>query len=243
MIGMSIKIAICDDEPEERHLLSQFIHKQNINCNITEYASPNEFLMGQKAYDLIFLDIGMTYADTELDGLALARKIRQEFDIQPMIIFVTGFEEYVYDAFDVEAFQYLLKPVNEERFAEVFKRAVQQIKKLQAEPKQQVIIAPYAGNKKMIPIASIHYIESYNHKIILHMEHEEIEYYAKISDLEQELAGQFYRCHKSYLVNLAYVDEYSKSEVTLINKIKLLISKYKYAEFVKAYLSFMQKED
>lgn len=71
----------------------------------------------------------------------------------------------------------------------------------------------------------------------------DVEYYARLSDLEQELSGYFYRIHKGYLVNLAYVDEYTKSKVTLLNGTKLMISKYKYTEFVKAYLKFMEKED
>ena len=59
-------------------------------------------------------------------------------------------------------------------------------------------------------------------------------------DLEEELQGQFFRIHKGYLVNLACIDEYNKTEVTLVNGDKLLISKYKYPDFVKAYLRYMQ---
>ena len=69
---------------------------------------------------------------------------------------------------------------------------------------------------------------------------EELEYYAKLGDLEEELQGQFFRIHKGYLVNLACIDEYNKTEVTLVNGDKLLISKYKYPDFVKAYLRYMQ---
>ena len=74
----------------------------------------------------------------------------------------------------------------------------------------------------------------------LYMKDGVLEYYAKMSDLEEELQGQFCRVHKGYLINLSYVDEYNKTEVTLTNGDKLLISKYKYEDFVKAYLRFMQ---
>ena len=73
-----------------------------------------------------------------------------------------------------------------------------------------------------------------------YMNEEELEYYAKLGDLEEELQGQFFRIHKGYLVNLACIDEYNKTEVTLVNGDKLLISKYKYPDFVKAYLRYMQ---
>ena len=65
--------------------------------------------------------------------------------------------------------------------------------------------------------------------------------YAKIGDLETELQGQFFRVHKGYLVNLSYVDGYTKTEVSLTNGEKLLISKYKYRDFAKAHLHFLKK--
>ena len=70
----------------------------------------------------------------------------------------------------------------------------------------------------------------------------DVEYYAKLSDLELELSGQFYRIHKGYLVNLSYIDEYTRNEVMLQSGKRLIISKYKYTEFVKVYLAFMEKE-
>ncbi len=245
-----IQIAICDDEKEIRAFLSSLIQKQNVECEIVEYDSTKAFLAAGRCCDLLLLDIEMKSPVAQIDGMALARKIRSDFNKQPMIIFVTGSEEYVYDAFDVDAFQYLLKPLNEKKFADVFRRAVQAIEKeknLQqghgAEKKSQVINIQYGGTNKAILIDNIFYIESYNHKIIMHVESGDMGYYARLSDLEQELAGRFYRIHKSYLINLSYVDKYSRNEVTLLNGQKLLISKYKYADFVKAYLSYMEKED
>ena len=68
-----------------------------------------------------------------------------------------------------------------------------------------------------------------------------LEYYAKIGALEKELCGQFFRIHKGYLVNFSFVDGYSKTAVILTNGEKLLISRYKYTEFVKEYLAFIAR--
>lgn len=88
-----------------------------------------------------------------MDGMEMAKRIRGMEDIkQPIIIFVTGYEKYVYDAFDVGAFQYLLKPIDEGRFAEIFRRAAQQV-----------------GQGKTRPLSDIYYMESQNHKIAVHM--------------------------------------------------------------------------
>ena len=170
----------------------------------------------------------------------MTRQIRGMGEIkQPVIIFVTGYDKYVYDAFDVDAFQYLVKPVNEQKFAEVFSRAQDRIL-TEAEQKKKTLVIQYAGANKAIPLDNIYYMESQSHKIVLYTKDGKVEYYAKIGELEEELQGQFCRIHKGYLVNLSCVDEYSRTEIMLTNGDKLPLSKYKYEDFVKAYLRFMQ---
>lgn len=235
-----INIAICDDEKNIRAYLSSLIRKQNIECEITEYASTDEYLSEQKEHELLFLDIEMKSTVSGMDGMNMAKQIRgMEHIKQPIIVFVTGYEKYIYDAFDVGAFQYLLKPIDEKKFAGVFRRAAEQIIS-EAELRKKTLVIQYANTSKVIPWDSIYYLESQSHKVVIHMKDGNLEYYAKMGDLEEELQGQFFRIHKGYLVNLAYVDEYNKTEMTLVNGDKLLISKYKYADFVKAYLRFMQ---
>lgn len=232
-----IKIAICDDEAATRTYLSSLIRTQNCQCEITEYARAEDYLAERREFDLLFLDIELT-ADSP-DGMALARKIRETASgPRPVIIFVTGYERYVFDAFDVGAFQYLLKPVDEKKFAEVFARAAAQIEDQREKP---VLTLQFANATRAIPLENIFYIESSNHKVILHLKDGEFTCYAKIGDLETELQGQFFRVHKGYLVNLSYVDGYTRAEVEMANGDRLLLSKYKYQDFVKAYLRFLKK--
>ena len=236
-----IKIAICDDEANIRAYLISLIRAQSCPCEIVEYASAGDCLADHREIDLLFLDIELAPFGSGLDGMALARKIRERATgTQPVIIFVTGYERYVFDAFDVGAFQYLLKPVDEEKFAQVFSRAVAQIAIAKEKP-GRVLTLQSANTSKTVPLDSIYYIESSNHKVELHLKNGEFACYAKIGDLELELQDQFFRIHKGYLVNLAYVAGYSKTEVTLTNGERLLLSKYKYQDFVKAYLHFLKK--
>ena len=236
-----IKIAICDDEANIRAYLSSLIGAQSCPCEIVEYASAGDCLADHREIDLLFLDIELAPFGSGLDGMALARKIRERATgTQPVIIFVTGYERYVFDAFDVGAFQYLLKPVDEEKFAQVFSRAVAQIA-IAKEKSGRVLTLQSANTSKTVPLDSIYYIESSNHKVELHLKDGEFVCYAKIGDLELELQDQFFRIHKGYLVNLSYVAGYSKTEVTLTNGVRLLLSKYKYQDFVKAYLHFLKK--
>lgn len=106
--------------------------------------------------------------------------------------------------------------------------------------KKKSLVIQHAGANKAIPLDNIYYLESQSHKIVLYTKDGELIYYARIKDLEEELRGNFCRVHKGYLVNLAYVDEYSKTELILANGTKIPISKYKYEDFVKSYLRFIQ---
>ena len=236
-----IRIAICDDEANTRAYLSSLIRAQSCPCEIVEYASAGDCLADTQELGLLFLDIELAPSGSGLDGMALARTIRERTTgPQPVIIFVTGYERYVFDAFDVGAFQYLLKPVDEEKFTQVFTRAVAQIGTAREKP-GPVLTLQSANASKTVPLDSICYIESSNHKVELHLKDGVFACYAKIGDLEVELQDQFFRIHKGYLVNLSYVDGYSKSEVTLTNGERLLLSKYKYQDFVKAYLHFLKR--
>lgn len=236
-----IRIAICDDEKDLRAYLTSLVRKVNTDCEITEYASAEECLSGGMEMDLLFLDVELQSGTFSMDGLHLAKQIRSmELKKQPIIIFVTGYREYVFDAFDVGAFQYLIKPIDEQKFSEVFSRALRQIL-TETEQRKKLLVIQYEGANKTIPIGDIYYIESQNHKAVLHKKSGKLEYYARIGDLEEELQEQFFRIHKGYLINLAFVDKYSKTEVTLVNNDKLPVSKYKYADFVKAYQRFMEQ--
>ena len=242
-----IQIAVCDDEANIRSYLVSLVKEQGTECEITEYASVKEYLSADREHELIFLDIEMSDgladgSDTVKNGMWLAREIRgRDNGKQPIIIFITGYREYVFDAFDVDAFQYLLKPIDTQKFTEVFQRAVKRIEMEKAQM-QRMLVIPVGNANKGIPLKHIYYMESKNHKVVIRSIEGEFEYYAKMEDLEKELSGQFFRIHRGYLINLSYVDEYNKLEVTMMNGDKLLISKYKYDNFVRAYLDYVAED-
>lgn len=239
-----IRIAICDDEQNIRSYLAALIRREDSSCRISEYASAEAYLAAGEDYDLLLLDIelgGGAGSPGSMDGMALARRLRSlPPDRQPLIIFVTGYESYVYQAFDVEAFQYLVKPVDEGRFADVFRRAAEKLSVLEKQ-RRRTLLVQYAGASRVIPLENIRYVESRGHKLLLHLKEGTVEYYGKIGELELELGGQFARIHKGYLVNLRHVEEYARGQVTLTGGEKLTISKYKYDAFVKQHLRFLRQ--
>lgn len=236
-----IRIAICDDEEKSRAYLASLVRAQPFPSEIAEYARAEDYLAHSRETDLLFLDIELHTSGP--NGMALAQKLREQpSPTQPVIIFVTGYEQYVFDAFDVGAFQYLLKPVDEEKFAQVFARAAEQAQKGHDHPQlSHTLTLQSAGASRTVPLESIYYIESCDHKVVLHLKSGEFSCYGKLRDLEAELGDRFCRIHKGYLVNLFYVEGYSKTELELTTGEKLLISKYKYRDFVKAHLHFLKE--
>ncbi|MBD5157116.1 MAG: response regulator transcription factor [Butyrivibrio sp.] len=228
-----IRIAVCDDEEASRKYLIMLIEAQNKECGIAEFESAEEYLKSGQKFDLVYIDIELG-SSGGMDGMELARQIRNMGTTNsPVIIFVTGHEEYVYEAFDVGAFQYLVKPVDKSRFAAIFGRAV---KFIEGQGMGQDLEVHFANTVKSIPLCDIFYMESFNHKVVVHLKEGKVEYYARIGELEQSLKGQFFRIHRGYLVNLDYVESYSRTEAVMSCGDSVLISKYKYGDFVKAYM-------
>ncbi len=103
-------------------------------------------------------------------------------------------------------------------------------------PKQDKtkITVKQGSQVRLINMQDVIYIESLGRKAVLHLSDETIEYYAKISQLEEQLCPYFFRTHRAYLVNLQYVESYSRREVILKNSDSVLISKYRLNDFQKA---------
>ncbi len=118
-----MKIAVCDDDKKVREQMSSMIKRQAPDFDICQNATGENIISAGIDHDIYFLDIEIG----DISGIELAKKIRSEQENsgnRSIIIFVTAFREYMEDAFDVNAFHYLVKPIKEKKFAEVFQRAV-----------------------------------------------------------------------------------------------------------------------
>lgn len=248
-----MNIGICDDEENVRIYIRRLIERQESSCKITEFSSGSELLhfynqIDAEPIDILFLDISMN----DMDGMTAAKQLRSRMESRqeavwgslPLLIFTTGYSEYMAEAFSVNAFQYIVKPIKESNFEKVFSQAVREyhylMAKRQTAPKE--ILVRNGNTTRNVSAEDIYYIESSNRKVILYLKHEKIEYYEKISELERELKPDYFRIHKGYLVNLKYVERYNRTEVQMKNGDSLLISKYRYQDFVKSYLEHISEE-
>ncbi|MDE5933457.1 MAG: LytTR family DNA-binding domain-containing protein [Lachnospiraceae bacterium] len=234
-----MNIAICDDEKILREQLQELLAKQGAACKIDSigaYETGSALLAATRRYDIIFLDIQME----GMSGIETARALRARKD-DAVLIFVTGLKDYVFEAFDVAAFHYLLKPLREEKFAEVFERAVSEVEK--AKPKEngpEQLFIRQRGRSIKLDKAHILYVESRQRKALIHTARETVEIYATMRGLEKELGEQFYRCHRGYLVNLSSITGYTGDTITLCNGEDIYLAREKYQEFVKVYMRYLR---
>ena len=231
---MRLNIAICDDEKAIREQINELIKKEKAGIGIDLYETGDALLAADKKFDIVFLDIQMEGTD----GIETAKKLRER-DEDTILIFITGIREYVFQAFDVAAFHYLLKPVEEDKFHEVFHRAERELEKRKSKRRETVFIKT-RNRSFSLEKDSILYIESRGKKVEIHTKGETIEAYASMNELEAQLGEGLFRCHRGYLVNMAYVAEYDSESITLNNGEYVYLAKEKYGEFVKAYMRYLR---
>ncbi|MCI8327935.1 MAG: response regulator transcription factor [Lachnospiraceae bacterium] len=226
-----LRIAVCDDE-EQTSIYLKKLTEETISSHVKIFSSRRELLKSNEEFQIFLLNIGIG----EFNGIETAKRIRKHSDA--LIIFITSLREPVFEAFDVEAFHYLLKPVNERKLKEVLRKAEG---KCLGRKSEEPLIIRKNGTCCNIAKDDILYAENDGRKVILHMEERQIEYYARMKELEEELGSQFFRIHRGYLVNLRAVKSYHVGGVILKNREEILMAKTKYQDFVTAYIKFWRR--
>lgn len=232
-----LSIAVCDDEVIEccnmAKKIKDILEEMKIPCIIRQFRSGGELLQALESFDIVFLDIIMQ----DLDGMKTAQIFREKA-YDKILIFVSSSREYVFEAYDVEAFQYLLKPVEDRKLRSVLQKAV-----LKTESRsQEFIIVSRERQKKKLFLDDIYYFEIQGRIVDAHGTEGIFTYYEQIGELEDKLRNKgFFRCHKSYLINLEYVCGYNRQEALLENGEKIVIAKRRYDRFVQEVLKVMRE--
>ncbi len=231
-----MRVAICDDEVRGRERIRTLLEKEFSQAQTSEFDSGMKLIEnveGGYCPDIVLLDIAME----GMDGMETAKRLRELSDA--ILIFVTGVKEQVFDAFDVGAFHYLMKPIDPDKMTSVLKRAVQEIEKKNTTPRYLLVKAE--GSHRRIPVEDILYVENSGRKVILHMKAETLEYYERMNHLEEVLGEGFYRCHRGYLVALSAVSGYDHESITVASGDRIYLAKQKYSDFVKIYCRFLKE--
>ena len=231
-----MKVAICDEEKDSCGQLRQLIRRQEPDCEVICYLSVGEFLEARQHFDILLLDIQME----GMRGMEAARALRISGE-DTVLIFVTAGKEYAAEAFEMSAFHYLLKPVQSEKFCSVFESACREVYRLERERGDRLFFRTKARNYT-VQKKDILYVESAKRQVEIHTMGENITVYATMKHMEEQLGDDFYRCHRGYLVNFAYVAGYAVGMIRLRGGETVYLAREKYAEFVRKYTAYLRQK-
>lgn len=235
-----LEIAICDDEPlmieEISACLCAYMAQKNLTAyHISAFTTSRSLLKSSRNFDFIFLDIQME----QPNGIETARLLRQR-NYHSLLIFITILKEYVFDAFEVEAYDYLVKPLEKNHFHRTMDRGLQTLERRTAK----TIIVRQGSDCVVVPLDDIVYCEVQGRKIYLHKKDSAVvNYYEKLENLERQVDRRFFKCHRSYLVNLDFVYAYENGQISILQSEKIPVSRLRERDFMQALLRHMKERD
>lgn len=209
-----IRVAIVEDEKncceQICSYLKQYEQEYDANFQITVFQDGLDIVENYNpVWDIIFMDIKMKH----MDGMAAAAKIRQ-YDAEVVLIFVTTMAQYAIKGYEVDALDFILKPVSYPQFAMKVAKAMNMLKKKE----EKSLLLPLEDCKKKVSVKDVLFIEVKGHE--LHVATADQIYILRCSmqEMEADLKKCFFsRCHNSYLVNLRHVAEVRKEEIIVKN--------------------------
>ena len=231
-----IHIAICDDEKHMsdhiRSMISDFFRKKNQEISLHMFSSGEELLSYNGQIDILFLDIQMK----GMDGMETARKLRAD-KFRGFLVFITVLKEMVCQSFEVQTYDYLVKPVDKKQFEKTMERLYASTQN--ASEDSLLVQKGYEG--RIIQKDEIVFCEIIDRKIYLNLASGEVvDYYERIENLETKLDNRFYRCHRSYLINLKHLKGYKNGTAYMDNGKEIPVSRLRSKEFSSVVLQYMK---
>ena len=230
---MGYRIGICDDERSQaqglRDMTEAWARERGLSCRTELFPSAEAFLFActeDSAFDILLLDVEMP----GMTGIDLAKTLRRE-NSRVQILFVTSHFELAGEGYEVDALHYLIKPVAREKLFSVLDKAAQKL----AEEPPHVLISCQEERVKLYE-SDILYTEAFLHEIAIHTGAKEYRCKENISAFSQRLSPDFFRIHRSYLVNLKKVIRIGRASVTVEGGQELPLTRGKYDDVNRAFI-------
>ena len=233
-----IKVVIVEDEEEEAKrltdCLNRFAKEKGIEISISRFSNGLDFIDNYKPiYDIIFMDIRMPL----MNGLSASKRLRI-LDTKTLLIFITNMAQYAINGYEVNAFDYIIKPIDYSAFEYRFENAV---RALRTDRNPSLLIKNKKGLIK-IDVDSIYYIDVEKHKVTFHTDQGDIEEWSSMNDVEDRLKqcapGRFSRCNNCFLVNLFHFDRI-EGDTLFVHDIPLKISRNRNKPFLNDLNAFL----
>lgn len=225
-----IRIAIVEDDnnyiDELKQLLNRYEKESNHKLLITIFKDGEDIAINYHPdFDIILMDIEMRF----MDGMTAATKIREQ-DSEVVLIFITNMPQYVMEGYKVDALDYVLKPLTYFALSQRIDRALTRMK----NRVYNFITISLPNGVQKIETNNIYFIEMQNHDAIFHTTKGIYTMRESLRTIERKLEKEpFFRCHKSFLVNLAYVESIKGSDIHINNQI-IQVSRGRKKEFIDA---------
>lgn len=233
-----MRIAIVEDDDKARKKLHDCIDRYAADHHLTiKVLSYNDGVQITSDYpanlDLIYFDVQMPV----MDGMTAAKKIRQR-DSQVLIVFLTNYVQYAIDGYEVQAADFLLKPITYFSFSAHFDKLVDRMQK-----SDKSITINHDNEIHRVPLNQLYYVESAGHYLNFHLSQQVFRQIGSLKNLEQELKpDHFFRCNYGYLVNLGLVTGVSGNTVH-VGPFDLQISRSRKKAFLQALTNYLGTEE
>lgn len=231
------RISIVEDSPKYsiqlREFLERYQRESGATLEIEAYSNGLSFLEGYRTdCDIVLMDIEMPH----LSGIETARRLRR-MDEEVCLIFVTYMAKYALEGYEVQAMDFLVKPLEYAGFAVKLKRALSQRERLRAREKALIVNA--AEGLRRVNVRDIYYVEVLNHTLVYHTGQGELSERGSIREREALLEKQdFARCSNSYLVNLRHVEYLAQGSV-VVKGARIPIGRTKRKAFIERFTEFV----
>ena len=235
-----MKIALVEDEEVHRELLCKYIRQwaddKNIPLSIYEYTSAESFLFAWEEIivDAIFVDIHMS----GMNGMDMVRLLRDK-NQQVSVIFTTGNDDYMAEGYEVDAVNYLLKPINQNKL-------YQSLHKIQSKrERDNYFIFRTEDGPLKFSLNQINYVEAVGHMSVIGiLDGDSVLLKESLGKLKEELQNyDFIKCHRSYLCNLRNVNYILKDTIVFDDGSKIPVSRRAYQKLNQAFIEQFQKDN
>lgn len=231
-----IRVAVCDDDNIFLNRMNEYLNKfTNDSDNgiiFKLFLNGHDLLEEAHNYDLFLLDVEMP----EINGINLAKRIRS-IGIDSDIVFLTSVKEKGYKAFEVNAKNYLIKPISYIKIRDVLIHSINGFH----DKKKNIIVFKQEHNKvRHVLYTELVFVEAKGRKCIVNCDNETFEVNEKFSDVVKKVVSlDFTSPHRSYLINLWKVNDYNNREIRMKNGMIVPISRLKVKDFTRNYFDFI----
>lgn len=230
-----IKVAIVEDNEKDAKALTGCLERYGAEnseqFDVHTYSSALVFLAEySKSVDIVFMDIELP----DVNGLEICRRLRR-MDNEVCIVFVTNMAQFAIKGYEVDAFDFVVKPLNYSEFVIKLRRVAEHLKK----NRDEYVVLTCNGSVYRKNVKDIRYVEVRGHTVTYHMEQGDIEFTGSLKDAEALLAPHaFSRCNNCYLVNLRHVQGIQDADLTLVDGTVLQVSRNRRKELLRQLADF-----